>query len=552
MDGRSLYTPLFSGVFWERQDTLLEDIDRIEVIRGPGGALWGANAVNGVINIITKSAWETQGPLAVAKIGEESSVVSLRYGSHNENTAYRVYLQARELDSFSRVHDGEAHDDWRMLQGGFRLDHNLSQNRTLRLSGDIYTQTAGVMQGIFLPSPPYEVFIPDDGYGFGANIFLKISEQKEDGGWHLQSYYDASSASGYPLLNWKLKIYDIEFQQHFIREHLTWTWGFGYRLYDTEVKRSAAYAFVPPNTKTYIWNAFGQAEINLSPDFRLILGSKFEYHEDTGFNFQPTARFLWKLGSERVLWGAVSRAVRTPSRGELDAIINLYIPQVKDLPLPLFFELNGNDDLDPEELIAFELGYRHNPSPKFQYDIALFLNLYDDLISLPAPQAPPEFHPLPWPHFHAYTQAKNLMDGETYGFEIAAFYRPTNNLFFQLSYSYLKIFLHTPQETIWFGEEQEKEWPRHILSWRGCYQFFPRWHLDIRIRYVSEISHYQIPSYWATDFKITWQPQNYITLSIGGENIFDPKHPEFGQAYALRTPLREAERNFFIKLKWNL
>ena len=556
MDGRSLYTPLFSGVHWERQDAIIEDLDRIEVIRGPGGSLWGANAVNGIINIITKSAWDTQGFFANLKVGNEESLAALRYGGHGENVAYRVYLKAREVDSSAEIHNGQAHDDWRMLQGGFRFDWKLSPERNLRFSGDAYTQTAGVVQSYYIPIPPYEIFFADDGYGFGANFLLKLEEKKASGhSWCLQAYYDTSSATGYPLLNWDLDVYDIEFQQVIPKKNLIWTWGLGYRLYDTYVKKSvyanfSPYAFVPAKTKSYILNAFGQAEIDLTSSLKLILGSKFEYHEETGLNFQPTGRFLWKVHENKTIWGAISRAVRTPSRGELDAVINIYIPRLEGSPYPLFLELHGNDDLDPETLLALELGYRQSLNARFQYDVTVFFNVYDDLITVPLPEKPPVFHPKPWPHLHTYAKAQNSMDGETYGFELSAFYRPTSPLFFQLSYSYLKMFLHAPQKTIWFGEDQEDVWPRHIFSLRSCYEIGKKLHLDARVRYVSKVPLYDIPSYWATDIKLSWKANENLSLSFIGQNIFDPRHPEFGQYYALRTPLREVERSFFLKITW--
>ncbi len=550
IDGRTLYTPLFSGVFWERQDTVIEDLDRIEIIRGPGASLWGANAVNGVINIVSKSAWETQGWLTSIVVGSEESQATLRYGGRKgQEVAYRLYVKAKEVGSLKIAHDGSAHDDWRMAQTGFRLDWNLSEDRRVRLSGDTYTQTASVLQSRQSLNPPYEIFRPTDGYGFGANLMLKIEEESQDSGWSFKTYYDTARASGFPLLNWNLDIIDAEFLRYFRRSNHEWTWGLGYRLYIADIKNSDTYAYDPSHSKTYVFNTFLQDEINFKEGiFRLILGSKFEYDEEVGLEIQPTVRFLWKISSFQTFWAAISRAVRTPSRGEMDAIIDLLIPQTSGPPL--LIRLKGNKDLDAEELIAFEIGYRHNFSNLVSLDLATFFNFYDDLIALPVPQDAPVLKTSPAPYLFTQTEAENLMDGETYGLELSLRSTPFSNLFLSLNYTYLKLFLHSKRPTLWLGEELEEQWPRHLLSFVSCYTFSPHFHVDFRLRYASKLPAYDVPSYWASDLKLHWYLNDRLEISLVGQNLFDPEHPEFGQAYALRTPLREVQRSVFLKIIW--
>lgn len=564
MDGRTLYTPLFSGVLWEKQDTVLDDIDRIEVIRGPGASLWGANAVNGVINIVTKSAQETQGFLGSLVVGKEESKATLRYGGKiGENAAYRLYMKAKEVDSMRLLHDGSAHDDWRMAQGGFRLDWDFPSKKQLTFSGDVYSLTSGSLSANQLLFPPYEIFETTDGHSFGANILAKLSHEDINYNWSLQAYYDTSRTSGYPLLNWNLDVWDLDFQYSLtLSSRQKLTFGAGYQLFVTDVEDSDTYTYDPSNKKIYIVNSFFQDEITLCPDkLFLTLGSKFEYHDISGLEIQPSARILWKINQSNIFWAGVSRAVRTPSIGEKDAAVQLTIPPASKKPgfsgfstsarLPLQLRLEGNDDVDSEELIAFEVGYRTNFSNKVSFDVTAFLNLYDDLIALVAPREKPILDPFPNPHLIAVASSENVMDGETYGLEIDSKIDLNKNWRLFLSYSYLKLFFHATRKTLYLGEELEDLWPRHIFSIRSRYAFPKNIYFDLRLRYVDKLKGFSIPSYLATDFRVDWHINKNLEVSIVGQNIFDPAHPEFGQSYALRNPIREVERNFFIKFLWS-
>ncbi len=545
MDGRTLYTPLFSGVFWERQDYILDDLARIEVIRGPGASLWGSNAVNGIINILTKSAWETQGFLAKVVAGKEESSAALRYGSHCDQLAYRLYLKAREVGSQVDTEGHNTHDDWRTLQTGFRLDTAPQKNYRLRLSSDIYTMTTGIMYN----SPNYPII--DDGYGFGFNILAKLEKKNDFGSWFLQGYYDHSGAASYPLLNWSLDIYDLEYQLNINKIHHKLSLGLGYRLYVTDIKNTDAYLFKPSNSKTYIFNIFLQDEIYIRSNLGLILGSKFEYHEDTGLEIQPTARVFWQPHTNTTLWAALSRAVRIPSKGELDTILYIWLPTEEgNSYLPTLIRIEGNKKLKPEKLVALEGGIRTNFKKQVYIDLSVFLNLYSDLIAVKVPQTEPLLIPDPIPHFYTSTKDTNLMDGESYGLELALNADITENIRFKASYTYLKLFLHTNNPTLWLGEELEKQWPRHILSFRTFYRIKDSFYFNTRLRYVSSLSSYHVPSYWATDISILWKLNPSLEVSFGGQNIFDPRHPEFGQGYVLKTPLHEVKRNFFFKVTW--
>ena len=550
MDGRTLYTPIFSGVFWERQDTVLQDLDRIEVIRGPGASLWGANAVNGVINIISKSAWDTQGWLISPLIGDEESSLTLRYGGKiKDQAAYRWYLKAKEVSNLKDARDRNSPDDWRSIQGGFRMDWKLSGNKAFILQGDTYYQTTGVSQTEQLLSPPYERIIEKDGFGSGANILAKLlARDKEGYGLLLQAYYDFAKAANFPLFNWDLHTIDFELQHSFKHTRHKFIWGGGYRLYIVKAKNTASYAFHPKNSKMFIFNGFVQDEINLTNNLFVTLGTKLEYHEETKFEFQPTLRLLWEINSKNIIWVAFSRAVRTPSIGEMDSMINTI---TYDNKIPVVLQLQGNKNLDSEKLWSFELGFRTNINGKLSLDMTTFATEYDDLIAILYPDGLPRYETEPVPHLFLTTQADNVAKGETYGFEVASNFDLNKYSRFKISYTYLKIFLHEKKKTIWHGEELEKQWPRHILSVLWQTDIHPDVHLDFWFRYVDRISIFHVPSYLATDFQITWHINDHLDFSFTGENIFDPGHPEFAQDYLLKTPLRQVPRSFYGKLSWH-
>jgi len=551
MDGRTLYSPIYSGVYWERQDLILDDIERIEIIRGPGGSIWGANAVNGIINIITKNSWKTKGLLFKSSIGTEESILAFRYGNSFGNLAHRFYIKAREISSMKKYGNGQADDDWRSIQGGFRIDYNLNNNKNFRLSGDIYEGTYGVVQSYFTFKPPYEIFSPKDGKGFGANILLRLDSKDEKSGknWYIQGYYDTSSIWRFSLLNWKNNIWDLEFRYLFDYHSIRWNFGGGYRLYDIDIKGSKIYSFSRPNIKDYIFNIYLQSEFNINPKLKIILGGKYEYHENIGYNFQPTFRFLWSISNKTSLWGAISRAVRVPSKGEMYLKGNLFGSEVNHLPL--FIGIIGNSHLDPEKLTAIEIGYRKIFDRSWIIDITNFIHFYDDLITIPFPKKVPEFHQNPWPHLYTYAKAQNLMDGKEYGLELSIKGQIHDKLSTKFAYTYSRLFLNSKEKTFWLGEELEKQWPRNILSWNNTYYINSHSYIKARLRYVDTIGSYKIPSYWAADLKYSYKSKKGITVSLIAENIFDNNHPEFGQLFAIRTPVREVERSIKLEIKFS-
>ncbi|MBS3780086.1 MAG: TonB-dependent receptor, partial [Desulfovermiculus sp.] len=385
IDGRTVYNSIFSGVIWDVQDTMLEDIDRIEIIRGPGATLWGANAVNGVINIITKSSADTQGGLVTAGMGtEERGFGSLRYGGQvGQAGTYRVYTKYFNRDAAVDAHGDEAWDDWDMVRAGFRSDLEPSSRTSLTIQGDIYSGQAGNRATLPSFTPPYSQVSEEDMDVDGGNLLLRskhtFSDQSE---LELQAYYDRADRELF-LGDIERETLDFELQHHLsLGSRNDLLWGMRYRHMHHSLSMSDIIQL--SDRSMDLISGFIQDELTLVPDtLKLILGSKFEHNDFTGFEVQPNARMIWTPHPRHTLWAAVSRAVRTPSRDEHDATwLQAVLPaEQTGTFLPAAVRFKGDKGFDSENLVAYELGYRLQWSQNFSLDLALFYNRYDDLVS---------------------------------------------------------------------------------------------------------------------------------------------------------------------------
>jgi iron complex outermembrane receptor protein len=553
IDGRSVYTPLFSGVFWDVQDLLLEDVERIEVIRGPGATLWGANAVNGVINVLTKSARDTVGGLVTAAGGsEERRLLGVRYGgSLGVSSAYRVYAKTFDRGSGERLTGGEGADDWSMSRAGFRLDSKLSRGG-LTLQGDLYDGDVGETLTLHsLPSLMPRIADTDMRVGGGhllgrwQRVFSKASELV------LQLYYDRTEREA-ALVDEERDTFDLEFQHGFsptARHNVVW--GLGYRRTGDDIRGSEILSFDPTRRTDELASAFFQDEVTLRPDrLWLILGSKLERNDYSGFELQPNLRTVWIPRQRHTLWAAVSRAVRTPSRAEHDLRLSQVAGPGDLFPgsPPAVLTLRGNTGYDSEELRAWELGYRAGLAPGLFLDLATFYNVYDRLRATRTGQPSLQVAPAP-PYLVAPVHPSNDLDGKTYGAELAVDWRAARIWRLSAAYSYLRIQLHLRPGIDLASSSATGESPRHQLYLRSSWDLPRGLELDLMARSVDDLPAAAVEGYTSLDLRLGWRPLQRLELSLVGQNLLDGAHVEFVPEIIPTHPTG-VERGVYGKLTW--
>jgi len=564
IDGRSVYTPLFAGVYWDVQDTLLEDIDRIEVIRGPGGTLWGANAVNGVINIITKKASETQGVLVSAGAGtEERGFAHGRYGGKiGDDTYYRVYGKYFDRTKFDDG-AGNASDDWDTGQGGFRIDSKLSDKSNLTVSGDYYDGRRDNTQVEPTLAAPYLTSLTPESDVSGGNVTARWSHTvSENLGFSLQAYYDHTQRDDDQFSENRNTI-DLEWQNDVrLFEVNQLTWGLGYRWTHDSIGNEFVTSFDPDDVSKSLFSVFIQNELGLFDDhLRLTVGTKIEHNAYTGWDFQPSGRFLWKPVDRHAVWGAISRAVRTPSRAENDVILNTAVlppgvappgfPAPPNPLVPTVIQLLGDSGYDSEDLLAYELGYRTQLHDTLSLDIATYYNDYNNLRTVTLdPNVPVE--PL-LDRTNIRFLATNKMRGETYGAEIAVDWLPHSKWRVRAGYSYIDINLHlqgSAQATDGISKSQEKASPHNTVFIRNLIDLPYNFELDTNIRYVDNVVAVDTGSYFNLDARLGWKPTENWEVAIVGQNLLEDNHKEFGSSAFVATEYTRVPRGMYAQLTY--
>jgi iron complex outermembrane receptor protein len=536
IDGRTVYTPLYSGVFWDVQDYLLEDIDRIEVISGPGGALWGANAVNGVINIITKSAADTQGLYAEAGGGSQpQDFAGARFGGTlAPGTQFRVYGKYFNRNSEVLDNGNSGSDAWRQGRGGFRVDSERSRQDRLTVQGDVYGGREATQMGGTL-------------YSSGDNLLARWShELSEQSDLSLQSYFDQTHLT-YPVaplvisgqlfapggtLHDDLDTYDVDFQHRFgIGAANRLVWGLGFRRTHDVVGNTPPIAFFPAVLDHNLYSAFVQDEIRVRRNLSFTLGTKLEHNDYTGFEVEPDARLSWSISSNQAVWAAISRAVRTPSR--LDRDLTEPAP-----PYPLFFK--GRPNYTSESVIAYELGLRAQLTSRFTTSLSGFYNAYDHVRSISA--TPNTLLPFYW--------ANNLA-GNNYGLEFSGNFQVSAAWSLHTGYTWLKEQLHVkPGQFDLNNARYETADPEHQLSLRSSLNLPGRVELDAGLRWVDTLrtATGTVPSYVELDTRLAWQAGERLELSIVGQNLLHNHHLEYGTPDS--TPAVEIQRSIYGRLAW--
>jgi iron complex outermembrane receptor protein len=533
MDGRAVYTPLFGGVFWDDQDTLLEDVDRIEVIRGPGATLWGANAVNGVVNLVTRSAADTPGLLVLGGGGfNEQAFGAARFGGQfGEDAYYRVYGKYFKRDDAPFSDGTDANDQWQVGRFGFRTDWTPGVGNQLTFQGDAYLGVEG-QTFQFSSSDP---FVHDDLHTHGGNLLGRWTHEFTDSSdVQLQAYYDHLSRNVLPF-SFRQDTFDIQLQ-HRRRwgDRQTLLVGAGYRLVNDHVENRPIVSFDPNDKVSQLASAFVQDEIAVLPDYlTLTLGSKLEHNDSSGWEVEPSARLAWTPTARQTVWAAVSRAVRTPARS--DEAMRF---QVDTVPLPMFFL--GNAAFEPEHLLAYELGYRARPTEQLSFDVTAFCNVYDDLRSI-------EQSVVAGPPPYVSIQVANKLRAETYGAELTARWKPLTWWRLEATYSWLDMEVHhdaTSTDT----DREEGDSPQHQASLRSVLNL--PYHVDFScwLRFVDRLPEQDIPSYLTVDARLSWRPTPDWELAIVGQNLLDTAHPEFTSLFTIQRT--EVERSVYGKVTW--
>lgn len=521
IDGRTVYTPLFSGVFWEQQDVMLEDVDRIEVISGPGATLWGANAVNGVINVITRSSQTTQGALVSVGGGNHEQGLAVRFGGKLAGDGhFRIYGKRFDLQNTVNVSGASVPDGLQSGQVGFRADWG-SLDNGFTLQGDAYS---GKSEPLIVPG----LVVPPVTFS-GANLLARWTRQLRGGSnLRLQAYFDHTKRDDPLFFRPKANIIDIDFQHGIPLGAHRILWGGGYRHARDNVGAGLFFSAFMPSSRRLSWtNLFVQDEIRLSENVAFTAGIKLERNDYTGWEYLPSARLAWKPSAERLLWGAVSRAVRAPSRFDRDVFFPANPP----------FIIFGGPNFVSEVANVFELGYRAQPTRSLTYSVTAFRHEWDKLRSASGP---------PVPIF-----LENQIEGFVNGIEAWATLQATRAWRLSAGITTLREHLGLKpgsNDPVGAGNATLANDPDYQWMLRSSFNLAPRHELDVMVRRVAALPLEGVAGYTALDARWGWKVARDVEVSLTLQNITDRDHGEFGAA-----PGRsEFGRSAFLKLLWRM
>ena len=540
VDGRSIYTPAFSGVFWPGYQLPLETIERIEVVRGPGGSIWGANAVSGIVNIVTKDAHDTLGTLTSFASGTEKPVEAfVRHGfKTGERGVMNIWTSYDLYDDTLRSNGTDADNEWDSFRMGTRYDLDLSDDTKLTLdAGGFLARGGSDVADVSLATAGNNPINVQYQEAYGAHVLGEWNRTfSSQSALRLQAYVDHFRYISTTFYDYHVTSWDIELQHNFpIGDRHDISWGGGYRLNDDHTQEGLLVKFTPRDDTQHIANVFFQDQIAIVPDqLELTLGTKLEWNSYTDVEIQPTARVSWYPTRNWTAWAAVSRAVRTPSRLERDSVVNFATVSV---PVPLMVQLIGNEALESEELIAYELGFRGRLMERMSLDFAAYLYDYDKLIKVEPLGAPTMGTQLIQPVFQNNTNALNA------GFEIALNYLLSDQISLSLQYSYLNIDMDFPGVSQF---DEEGSTPHNTITAQMVYDITNEVQVGLSGRFVDELTSIPIDSYCEIDARLGWKPRENVEFSLVGKNLLDASHQE--SSLATTTTMFEIERAIYAEL----
>jgi iron complex outermembrane receptor protein len=553
LDGRNVYTPTFGGVFWDVLDTPLEDIERIEVIRGTGGTIWGVNAVNGVINIITRKATNTHGGMVVAGGGNlNQGFGTVQYGSGlGKNTDYRVFTKYFNQDHMQGLDGTNGGDGWHLLRGGFRADSTLSAKDTLMVQGDLYAgeeaEPSTTLTSVTSPGPQNVDQAAALSGGFLQSVWNHAFSSRSD--TTLQISFDRYKRGD--VLRVEGSTLNVDFQHHFaLGTRQNFVWGANYRNTDSDTHGDLTFSLNPPHVNMQLFSLFIQDDVALVPDkLYVTLGTRLDHNYYTGFNILPSARVAWTPSASRMLWAAVSRADRTPAETDTASRIN-FGGFTGPGGVPVLAALVGNPHFNDEGLTDYEVGYRTALWKHLSIDLAAYYGNYSHQETVEPATAFFETTPAP-AHLVLPVTYENLMHGEAHGFEASVNWKPTGRWTLSPGYAFEQIHMHLDPTSKDTGSVLDAEGSSpvdsaqlrsHLALTRGL-----AW--DASAYFVDRLRSGEVPSYTRVDTGFTWSWTEHLSSGVFGQDLAKDRHLEFvDDSGSVRST--EVKRSVYAKFMW--
>jgi iron complex outermembrane receptor protein len=554
IDGRSVFDPLFSGVYWGDLDIPLEDIERIEVIRGPGGTVWGANAVNGVINIITKSSRDTQGGLLRTDAALNSDGGTLaQYGGAGATGSYRFYGQYFNVDTFKLPSGLEALDGVHSFREGFRADLRLTPHDTLMIEADVKnTEQGDQISAVLASSLPNQTALDDVAHNMAADALMLWNHQTERGDEISLQVFDNRSTRSQLGQRFVENTFDLDFSDHMaVGSRQDVVWGAGLRMNELRAQPGYAISFLPENRTDALTSAFVQDQIRLTDSLSLTLGSKFEHNSYTGFETEPSAQLVWTPNQRQTVWISAARAVRQPNMVDTQIVGDLAILPATGFPFALF-QLQGNPKPLDESNLDYEAGYRIQVGSKLSIDTAGFVSLFRDVRSVeavtPYVVSTPAFSYLVLPVTYFFNGQVR-----TDGGEIFATWNATSKWRLSPGYSLFRQSTAPDPSNIFLTLEQTgRSSPRSSFEMRSFITLPHNFEWDSTVSYTSSIigglAGGAIPSYTQLNSRFGWRNQN-LELSLVGQDLLRAFHQEFPDELGINHSM--IPRSVFLRIAWS-